>query len=189
MVGAWRCAANTVEAVWRGKDKPTLLVECFYDLLTSVLSPHRQRWVWRNWQLVRASRAGRRKKHGKFEYEFTASDRVNCQEWQDNVVLLSLALVFFHLLIRILAPDPPKVNNEQVNSDHLPSGSRPLTLGDPRVRHKPAKTHQQIKNKIKMSVTTWTLPQHFHPWFFGHCQSVTITLVQKERTNSPAKHH
>ena len=47
-----------------------------------------------------------------------------------------MALVFFHLLIRILAPDPPKVNNEQVNSDHLPSGSRPLTLGDPRVRHK-----------------------------------------------------
>jgi len=35
MVGAWRCAANTVEAVWRGKDKPTLLVECFYDLLTA----------------------------------------------------------------------------------------------------------------------------------------------------------
>ena len=138
-------AANTVEAVWRGKDKPTLLVECFYDL--SVLSPHRQRWVRRNWQLVRASRAGRRKKHGKFEYEFTASHKVNCQEWQDNVVLLSLALVFFHLLIRILAPDPPKVNNEQVNSDHLPSGSRPLTLGDPRVRHKPAKTHQQMKKQ------------------------------------------
>ena len=23
------------EAVWRGKDKPTLLVECFYDLLTA----------------------------------------------------------------------------------------------------------------------------------------------------------
>ena len=50
-----------------------------------------------------------------------------------------MALVFFHLLIRILAPDPPKVNNEQVNSDHLPSGSRPLTLSDPRVRRKPSK--------------------------------------------------
>ena len=44
------------------------------------------------------------------------------------VVLLSLASVFLHILIRILVPDLPKVNNEPVNSDHLPSGSRPLTL-------------------------------------------------------------
>ena len=44
------------------------------------------------------------------------------------VVLLSLAPVFLHILIRILVPDLPKVNNEPVNSDHLPSGSRPLTL-------------------------------------------------------------
>ena len=49
-----------------------------------------------------------------------------------------MALVLLHILIGILAPDPPKVNNEPVNSDHLPSGSRPLTLSDPRVRHTPA---------------------------------------------------
>ena len=29
------CAANTAQAVWRGKDKPTPLVRCFYDLLTA----------------------------------------------------------------------------------------------------------------------------------------------------------
>ena len=136
------------------KDKPTLLVKCFYDLLTA-----RQYFlptvnggcdVTGNWWEP-AGLAGE-ENTAKFEYEFTTSHKVNGQEWQDDVVLL-----FFHLLILILAPDPPKVNNEQVNSDHLPPGSRPLRERETETETEPEREDKIILLPITTGVNMQTI--------------------------------